>query len=334
MCHTGSMGRLALASLLAALSCGTALAQAPAAGPGQAYPSKPIRLILPFPPGAPNDMVGRALGQKLAEQLGANVVPDNRPGAGGNVGIGVAAKSPPDGYTVVLATPGIAISPSLYSKLGYDAARDFAPVARVTTIPNIMVVHPSVPAKTLKQFIALARAHPGKINFASGGPGTTNHLANELLKHLERIDMVHVPYKGAGPVMPDLIGGHIPMFFSGMPPAMPHVRAGKLRPLAVTSTKRSPAAPDVPTMAEAGVPDFVFTNWFAYFVPAGTPGDAIAKLNAEINRALKLDDVRARLVTVGLETVGTAPEELGRFVREESEKFAKLIKLSGAKGTD
>ena len=204
----------------------------------QAYPSKPIRLILPFPPGAPNDMVGRALAQKLSEQLGASIVPDNRPGAGGNVGLTAAAKSPPDGYTLVLSTPGIAISPSLYSRLDYDAARDFAPVARVSSIPNVLVVHPSVPAKTLKAFIALARAHPGKLNFASGGPGTTNHLANELLKHLEKIDMVHVPYKGATVGMMALISGEVDEVILPVASAIPQIRAGKVRALAVLSEQR------------------------------------------------------------------------------------------------
>jgi tripartite-type tricarboxylate transporter receptor subunit TctC len=326
--------RSTIASLLVALSCGAALAQAPAAlrqaqDSGAVYPSKPIRLILPFPPGAPSDMVGRALGQKLSEQLGGNVVPDNRPGAGGNLGIGIAAKSPPDGYTLVLATPGIAISPSLYSKLGYDAARDFAPVARVTTIPNILVVHPSVPAKTLQQFIALARAHPGKINFASGGPGTTNHLANELLKHLERIDMVHVPYKGATLGMMAMISGEVDEVILPVASAIPQIRAGKVRPLAVLSERRVPALPEVPTAKEAGVDDFVVSVWYGLFAPARTPPDIVIRLGQEIIRALEAPDLRERLTAIGVDPWPGTPEELGSLVRSETARYAAVIRGIG-----
>jgi len=308
---------------VAAMACGAGAASA------QSYPAKPIRLILPFPPGAPNDMVGRALGQKLSEQLGANVVPDNRPGAGGNVGIGSAAKSPPDGYTIVLATPGIAISPSLYSKLGYDAARDFAPVARVSAIPNIMVVHPSVPAKTLKEFIALARAHPGKINFASGGPGTTNHLANELLKHLEKIDMVHVPYKGATVGMMALIGGEVDEVILPVASAIPQIRAGKVRPLAVLADRRVAALPEVPTTKEAGVDNFVVTVWYGVFAPARTPTDIVARLSREVVRALEAPDLRERLAAMGVEPWPGTPDELASLVRSETARFAALIKRIG-----
>jgi tripartite-type tricarboxylate transporter receptor subunit TctC len=270
----------------------------------------------------------------MSETFKQTVVIDNRTGAGGVIGAEIVAKSPPDGYTILLASPAeIAVLPHL-QKLPYDPQRDLAPVSLASTTPLIFVVHPSLPVKSVKELIAFVKTHPGQLTYASAGTGGVQHLAGELLKITYKLDMVHVPYKGAGPVMPDLIGGHVPMFFSGMPPAMPHVKAGKLRALAVTSTKRSPAAPEVPTMAEAGVPNFIFTNWFAYFVPAGTSAEIIGKLQGEIRRALQLADVKAKLVTVGLETVGSTPEELGKFVREESEKFAKLIKLSGAKGTD
>lgn len=332
-----SSGRRVIASLVLALFWGAALAQAPAtaqgqaasASSGQAYPVKPVRLILPFPPGAPNDTVGRALGQKLAELLGQNVVPDNRPGAGGNLGMGVAAKSPPDGYTVLLATPGIAISPALYSKLGYDAATDFAPVARVTTIQNILVVHPSVPAKTLKQFIALARAHPGKLTFASGGAGTTNHLANELLKHLEKISMVHVPYKGATLGMIAMIGGEVDEVIVPVAAALPQIRAGKVRALAVLSEARVPALPEVPTAREAGVDNFVVSIWYGMFAPARTPPDIVARLGREVIRALEAADLRERLAAMGVDPWPGTPEELASLVRGETARYATLIKSIG-----
>ncbi len=308
---------------VAAMACGAGAAFA------QAYPAKPIRLILPFPPGAPNDMVGRALGQKLSEQLGTSVVADNRPGAGGNLGIGAAAKSPPDGYTLVLATPGIAISPSLYSKLAYDAVRDFAPVARVTAIPNIMVVHPSVPAKTLKEFIALARAHPGKINFASGGPGTTNHLANELLKHLERIDMVHVPYKGATLGMMAMISGEVDEVIVPVASAIPQIRAGKVRPLAVLADKRVAALPEVPTTKEAGVDNFVVTVWYGVFAPARTPPNIVERLSREVVRALEAPDLRERLTAMGVDPWPGTPDELASLVRSETTRFAAVIRSIG-----
>ncbi|HEX9685155.1 MAG TPA: tripartite tricarboxylate transporter substrate binding protein [Burkholderiales bacterium] len=308
---------------VAALACGAGVAFA------QAYPAKPIRLILPFPPGAPNDLVGRALGQKLSEQLGASVVADNRPGAGGNVGIGAAAKSPPDGYTIVLATPGIAISPSLYSKLPYDAARDFAPVARVTSIPNIMVVHPSVPARTLKQFIALARAHPGKINFGSGGPGTTNHLANELLKHLEKIDMVHVPYKGATLGMIAMISGEVDQVIVPVASAIPQIRAGKVRPLAVLADRRVAPLPEVPTAKEAGVDNFVVIVWYGVFAPARTPPDIVARLGREVVRALESPDLRERLAAMGVDPWPGTPEELAGLVRSETARYAAVIRSIG-----
>ena len=300
----------------------------------QAYPAKSIRVVVPYAPGGATDLTARLVGQKMNDSFRQTVVIDNRTGAGGVIGADIVARAAPDGYTVLLASPAeIAVLPHL-QKMPYNVDKDFAPVSLASTTPLILVLHPSVPVKSVKALIAFVKARPGQMTYASAGTGGVQHLAGELLKITFKLDVVHVPYKGAGPVMPDLIGGHVPMFFSGMPPAMPHVKAGKLRALAVTSTTRSPAAPNVPTMAEAGVPDFVFTNWFAYFVPAGTPAGVISTLNAEINRALKLEDVKTRLATVGLETVGTTPEELAKFVRSESDKFAQLIRQSGAKGTD
>jgi len=317
------VNRAVIAALCVALTWGAGAALA------QAYPAKPIRLILPFPPGAPNDMVGRALGQKLSEQLGANVVPDNRPGAGGNVGLTAAAKSPPDGYSLVLSTPGIAISPSLYAKLGYDAARDFAAVARVSAIPNVMVVHPSVPAKTLREFIALARAHPGKINFGSGGPGTTNHLANELLKSMEKINMVHVPYKGATVGMMALIGGEVDQVILPVASAIPQIRAGRVRALVVLSGSRVPALPEVPTAKEAGLDNFVVTVWYGLFAPAGTPRPIVERLSREAIRALESPELSRQLDAMGVDPWPGTPEELESLVRSETARFAALIKSIG-----
>ncbi|HET9663318.1 MAG TPA: tripartite tricarboxylate transporter substrate binding protein [Burkholderiales bacterium] len=306
----------------------------PSAALAQAYPTKPIRVIVPYATGGATDLTARLVGQKMQAALKQNVIVENRPGAGGVIGADVVAKAPPDGYTVLVGVPAeMAILPQL-QKVPYNVARDFAPVTLAAVTPLILVVHPSLPVKTVKELVAFVRARPGQVSYASAGTGGVQHLAAELLKITTKIDMVHVPYKGAGPVMPDLIGGHIPMFFSGMPPAMPHVRAGKLRPLAVTTAKRSPAAPDVPTMVESGMQGFDISNWFAYFVPASTPANVISTLNTEVNRGLQFQDVKDKLASVGAETVGTTPEALGKFVRAETEKFARLIKASGAKATD
>jgi tripartite-type tricarboxylate transporter receptor subunit TctC len=300
----------------------------------QGYPLKPIRVVVPYPAGGAADITARLVGQKMTERFGQTVVVENRPGAGGAIGADIVAKSAADGYTVLLSSPAeIAVLPHLQT-VPYSVDKDLAPVSLAVTTPLILVVHPSLSATTVTELIAFARARPGQLSYASVGSGGVQHLAGELLKITMKIDMVHVPYKGAAQVMSDLIGGQVPMFFSGMPPAMPYIRSGKLRALAVTTTKRSPAAPDVPTMAEAGVPGFDISNWFAYFVPAGTPPDAIRKLNAEINRALKLQDVKEKLASLGAEAVGSSPEELVKFARAESAKFANLIKISGAKGTD
>src|SRR5262245_13808581 len=292
----------------------------------QPYPSKPIRLIIPFPPGAPNDMVARVLGQKLSEQIGVAVVPENRAGAGGNVGLTAAAKSPPDGYTLVLSTPGIAISPSLYSKLDYDAARDFAPVARVSSIPNVLVVHPSVPARSLKAFIALARAHPGKLLFGSGGPGTTNHLANELLKYNEKIDMVHVPYKGATVGMMALISGEVDEVILPVASAIPQIRAGKVRPLAVLSESRLPTLPEVPTAKEGGVDNFVVLVWYGLFAPGRTTPDVVGRVSREALKALESADVREKFAAMGVDPWPGRPEQLESLVRSETARFGTVIK--------
>jgi tripartite-type tricarboxylate transporter receptor subunit TctC len=274
-------------------------------------------------------MVARVVGQKLAEQLGVGVVPENRPGAGGNVGLTAAARSPADGYTLVLSTPAIAISPSLYSKLDYDAARDFAPVARVSSIPNVLVVHPSVPARSLKQFIALARAHPGKLNFASGGPGTTNHLANELLKYLQKIDMVHVPYKGATVGMMAMISGEVDEVILPVASAIPQIRAGKVRALAVLSEQRLPTLPEVPTSGEAGVDNFVVPVWYGMFAPTRTPADIVGRVSREILKALDSADLREKFAAMGVDPWPGNPQQLESLVRSETARYGEVIRGIG-----
>lgn len=300
-----------------------------AAAGAQTYPSKPIRLVVPFPAGGPSDILGRALGQKLTEQLGQNVVADNRPGAGGNLAIGQVAKAPPDGYTVVVSAPTVAISPSLYSNLTYDPMKDLAPVARLATIENVLVVHPSVPAKNLKQFIALARAHPGKLNFGSGGGGTTNHLANELLKYLEKLNMVHVPYKGATQATLALISGEVDEVIVSVPSSLPMIKSGKVRPLAVLSKRRVGPLPDVPTAIESGVKDLQVSIWYALFAPAGTPRAVVSRLNQEVIKALESPDLRQRLVAIGVDPWPGTPEDLANLLRTETARYAMIIQVAG-----
>ena len=300
----------------------------------QTYPSKAVRVVVPYSPGGATDLIARLVAQELTRRLGQQMIVENRPGGGGVIGADAVAKAAPDGHSVLLAAPAeIAILPHL-QKMPYRAERDFAPVSLAAVTPLILVVHPSLPVKTAGDLIALAKSRPGELTYASAGSGGVQHLAGELLKTTSKIDLLHVPYKGAGPIMPDLVGGHVAMFFAGMPPAIPHVRAGKLRAIAVTTTRRSPGAPAVPTMQESGVPGFDISNWFGYFVPAGTPTDVVDRLNAEITRALKLPEVREKLANVGAEVVGNSPQELATFWRAESDKFARLIKASGAKASD
>ena len=318
-----------ITALFLTLFCGGAFAQATAPAAGQTYPVKPIRLIVPFPPGASTDLVGRMLGQKLFEQLGEQVVPDNRPGAGGNVGIGVVAKAPPDGYTVVIATSGIALSPSLYSNLAYDAARDLTPIARLTSIPNVLIVHPSVPARTLRQFISLARAHPGKLNFGSGGVGTTNHLANELLKRLEKINIVHIPYKGVTQAMVAMTGGEVDEVIMPVASPLTQIRAGKVRALAVLSAERLQVLPDVPTSKEAGVDNFTMPLWYGMFAPAATPRDIVSKLSLEIVKALGTPDLRERLQASGVDPWPGTPEQMAELLRTETARYAEIVRSAG-----
>lgn len=292
------------------------------------FPAKPLRLVIPFPPGAASDIVGRMLGEKLAEAFGEPVIPDNRSGAGGNLGIAYTAKAPPDGHTMVIATASIAVSPSLYAKLGYDPVKDLEPVARLTSIPNILLVHPSVPAKTLRDFIALARRSPGKLNFGSGGLGTTNHLANELLMHLERISLVHVPYKGVTQAMLAMMGGEVDEVVMPVSTAIPHLRTGKVRALAVLNEQRHGAVPDVPTGIEAGVAGFVMPLWYGMFAPAGTPPALVARLNREVVRALQAPDLRDRLAGIGVDAWPGSPEDLRQLLRDDLERYGAVVKAA------
>jgi tripartite-type tricarboxylate transporter receptor subunit TctC len=314
---------------LATLALATVVA-APAAA-ADAFPSRAIRLILPFPAGGPTDILGRALGQKLSEQIGQPVVADNRPGAGGNLGAEQAAKAPADGHTLLLSSPSISISPSLYRKLPYDPQKDLAPISLVAGIPNVLLVHPSVPAKSLSEFIRLAKSRPGKLNFGSGGMGTTNHLASELLKTLAKIDMVHVPYKGSNQAMVSLLSGEVDMVVIAVSPALPQIEAGRVRPLAVLSEKRVPTLPGVPTSKEAGVDDFVVSVWYGILAPGGTPRAIVTRLNAELAKVAQAPDVKERLAQAGVEPLHSAPEQFASFIRTETTRYARVIRNAGIK---
>jgi len=295
----------------------------------QSFPEKPVRLILPFPPGGPSDIQGRALADQLGKQLGVNVVPDNRPGAGGNFGLEIASQASPDGYNIVLSSPTVAISPSLYKKLNYNAERDLTPVARLTSIENVMVVHPSVPAKTIRQFVELARSHRGKLTFGSGGAGTTNHLANEMFQHYAKIKMLHVPYKGATRAALALISGEVDEVVVSVPSVMPYIKAGRLRPIAVLSRERVPQLPSLPTAIESGYKDLTISIWYGMFAPAGTPSSLVARLNREIVTALKSQALSSRLNSLGIQPWPGSAQELGALVKSEKARFAELIQNAG-----
>jgi tripartite-type tricarboxylate transporter receptor subunit TctC len=322
---------VAVVTAILALFCTSALGQPTAPAAARAYPVKPIRLIVPFPAGASSDIVGRMLAQKISEALGEQIVADNRAGAGGNLGIALTAKAAPDGYTLVIATASIAVSPSLYSNPGYDPVNDLTPVARLTSIPNILIVHPSVPAKTLRQFISLARAQPGKLNFGSGGAGTTNHLANELLKHLEKIDIVHVPYKGVTQAMTAMMGGEVDEVVMPVTTAIPQIRAGKVRALAVLTDQRVATLPEVPTGIEAGVKGFTMPLWYGMFAPAATPRDIVSRLNRELVKVLEAPDLREQLAAQGVDPWPGTPEQLGELLRADIERYGTIARSAGLK---
>lgn len=318
--------RYATTGLLAAL-----LAVAGAA-PAQTYPTRPIRWVVTYPPGGPTDVVARAIGAKLTEAWGQQIVIDNRAGAGGVIGTDIAAKAVPDGYTLLFGTSaGLTINPALNSKLPYDAVKDFAPVSLLVLNPQILVVHPTVPANSVKELVALAKARPGQLNYASVGLGSPNHMGMELLKALTGIDIVHVPYKGTGPAITDLLGGQVQLMFNSMPSVLPLVASGKLKALAVGSAQRSPAVPDIPTVAEAGVPGFENVTWYGMFAPAKTPHDIVVKLNKQVVQILAAPEMVQRLASQGAEPRSSTPEELTKFMRVESERWKKVIKTAGIK---
>ena len=298
----------------------------------QAFPTKPIRFVVPFAPGGSTDTLARALGQKISESLGHQVVIDNRTGANGNIGMEIVAKAPPDGHTIVLGyIANVAIGPSLYEKLPFDSVRDYEPITLIATSPNVLVAHPTVTAQNLKELIALAKAKPGQLNYASASVASVGHLTGELLNQLAGIKMVHVAYKGSGQAVTDLLGGHIQLMFSGFSSVMPHIKSGKLRPIVQTGEKRSPALPDVATIAESGFPKFEATAWYGVHAPARTPKPIVARLNAEFVKALKMQDVRDRLGALGFELVGSTPEYYGNYIRTEIKKWEKVVKASGAR---
>ena len=310
--------------MLAAVIPGTAAAQAQ-------YPAKPVRLVVPFPPGGGSDTLARILGPKLGDALGQQVVIDNRPGAGANIGAEVAAKAPPDGYTLLMGNVAHAINASLYSKLGYDFVKDFAPVSLLASTPNILVVHPSVPAKTVKELIALAKSRPGQLDVASSGAGSSAHLAGELFNNMAGTKMNHVPYKGGGPAVVALVGGQVSIGFATTPSVVQHVKSGKLRGIAVTSAQRSPATPELPTVSEAGLKGYEAGTWYGTLVPAGTPKEAIARQHAESVKLLAAPDVKQRLDAAGFEPIGTTPEEFGAYIRSEIAKWTKVVRAAGVR---
>ena len=294
------------------------------------YPNKPLRLIVPFPPGGGNDILARSVGQRLAETLGQQVIVDNRGGAGGLIGAELAAKAAPDGYTIFLASIGnLAFMPALHAKLPYDPVRDFVPLTLLATSAFIMVVNPTLPAKSVKEMIALARGKPGQINYGSSGQGSSLHLTGEIFKLATATDLVHVPYKGSAPALTDLIAGQVQLMFGTMPPTLPHVKTGKLRALGVSGAARSVAAPDVPTIAQAGVPGFEVLNWYGIVAPAKTPAAIVQRLNGELVKTLQAHAMIDSLATQGLEAAGGTPEKFGVFIRSEMAKYAKVIKAAG-----
>lgn len=308
-----------------------ALIALPTTVAAQAYPAKAVRWVIPFPPGGGTDLISRTLTQKLSEAWGVQVIADNRPGAGGTIGMNIAARSPGDGYTIVLGQAGnIAVAPALYAKLPYDPLKDVIPVTQVVAPPLVVVSHPSFPAKDVKGLIVAARAKPGAITYGSPGNGLIGHLALEMLKSMTRVDMVHIPYTGAARALTELIGGQIVVYASSMPPAVPMIKAGRLKALAVTSAKRIAAMPEVPAVSET-VPGYAAVNWYGVFVPAGTPREIVARLNDDIVKILRQPEVRQRFASEGGEAVGDTAEQFAAFVRAEIPKWAKVVKDSGAK---
>lgn len=309
-----------------------ALVLAPVTLRAQSYPSKPIRLIIPFPPGGSTDILGRSLAQKLSEVWGQQVLVDNRGGAGGTIGADLAAKAPADGYTLLMGHIGtLAVNVALYPKLSYDPVRDFAPVSMVALVPNVLVVHPALPVKNVTELIAYAKANPGKLNYSSGGNGSAAHLAVEYFKLQTKTEIVHVPYKGTGPSVTDLIAGQVSMTMTGAPAVMPHVQSGRIRALGVSSPQRIPALAQIPSVAEAGVPGFDATQWYGVVAPAGTPKEVVAKLNAEIRKIMQSKEMLDRLNTEGAIAAAGTPEQFGAYIKNEIMRWGVVVKAAGMK---
>ena len=318
--------RVALSRLLAV----TSFISAPAlAATSTDYPTRPIRLIVSFAPGGSVDVVARLVGHKLAEAWGQQVVIDNRPGAGGNLSAEIAARAAPDGYTLYMSSASLVVNPSLYRKVSYDPARDFAPVTLLASVQNVLVTHPAIAAKSVSDLIALAKKNPGRINYASTGSGSSGHLAMELFRSMAAVDLTHVPYKAAGQAQVDLIAGQVSTWFPTIPGALPFIKAGKMNALAVSGAKRSPALPDTPTVAEAGVRGFEATTWYPVLAPAATPAPLVTKVNRQLVAIVKSREVSDQLQQSGVEPIGSTPEELAAHIRSELPKWAKVIKAAG-----
>jgi tripartite-type tricarboxylate transporter receptor subunit TctC len=299
---------------------------------GQAYPVKPVRVVVPFSAGGTTDILSRLYAQKLSTSTGQQFIVDIRSGAGGTIGTEIVAKAPPDGYTIKIgSTSSIAVSPNLYPKLSFDLLKDLAPVSHFASAPIVLAMHPSVPAKNMRELIALAKAKPRELNFASSGNGSSLHLCGEYLKYLAKIDMVHVPYKGVGTALPDLVAGQVQLLFSDMAPFVPYVKTGKLRVLAVTTGKRSRLYPELPTIAESGVPGYDLAGWYGAMAPAATPRPIIDRLHAEFAKAMRAQDMQERYVGLGVEPVESTPEQFGAYIRSELGKWGEIIKRSGTK---
>ena len=305
-------------------------AQSPSAAPSQDYPNRPIRFLVTYPPGGGNDIIARLIGLKLTDSLGQPVVVENRSGAGGTIGTAAAASAPPDGYTIVLVSTPFAFSHALYSNLTWDPVRSFAPITLVGSSPNLLVVHPSVPAKSVAELLALAKARPGQINIASVGSASPQYLAGELLKMMGKVDMVQIPYKGSAPGIQDLIAGQVQVMFNAMPSTLPHVKSGRLRALAITDRERSPLTPELPTVAET-LPGYEVTTWFGILAPAGTPERIIGRLHLEIAKILQAPDIRAKLTDMGVDTIASTPGAFAAHVKVETAKWTNIIRATGAK---
>jgi tripartite-type tricarboxylate transporter receptor subunit TctC len=319
--------------LIRLLAAAALVALAPLAGIGaEPFPGKQVRFVVPYPPGGPLDTVARLLGQKVSASIKHPVVIDNVPGAGGNIGAGVVARAAPDGYTILMgAVATHAINPTLYSTIPYNAEKDFIAVTQLASTPNVLVVNNAIEANSVAEFIKLAKSKPGKLNFGSGSTGSAGHLAGELFKTMAGVDMAHIPYKGAAGAMQDLIGGRVDLMFDNLASSLSQVKGGRVRALAVTTSKRSKLAPELPTIAESGLPGFDISTWFGIFVPAGTPRPVVDRLHAEFTRALAAPDVREKMLALGAEPVGSTPEQFAAYVKAEAAKYAKLVKTSGAK---